>query len=1051
MPIAAYVAAVQVEAARGNATEHTFRPALKALLEGLDTGIAATNEPRRIECGAPDYQVTRGALPVGHVEAKDLHVDLDKEGRSPQMARYLKALPNLILTNYLEFRWFVNGELRDTARLARRERGGKVVREPQGEMEARRLLAGFLAQQPPVVGKPRELALRLAEMARLTRGLIVETFKREGGRGELHEQFDAFRKALIPGLDAEEFADMYAQTLAYGLFAARVAQPGAAAFSRQSAAALLPKTNPFLRRLFYEIAGPDLDDRIAWAVDDIATLLDRADMSEILRDFGRRTRQEDPIVHFYETFLAAYDPKMRESRGVYYTPEPVVSFIVRSVDHVLRTRFGKPLGLADQDTLILDPATGTATFLFFVVEQIYETLRQSGLAGGWNSYVGDGPRSLLRRLFGFELLMAPYAVAHLKLGLQLQEKGYTFAGNERLGVYLTNALDEGVPAQTAFPFARYIAEEGQAAAEVKSSKPIMVVLGNPPYSNFGGMNKGDWIRELIEDYKKDLNERKINLDDDYIKFIRFGQWRIEQTGSGILAFISNNSYIDGITHRRMRKSLMDTFTDIYILDLHGSSKKQEKAPDGSKDENVFDIQQGVAIAIFVKEAGKQGLARVYHSELWGERADKYECLQAEDIATIQWRELSAEPNHYFFEPKDFSFQKEYNSSTSIDAAFSISQNGLKTDRDSLFFDFDRNILEQRIQTFYSAAGVEPPFNEEYNISDSSSYDLLSRRKKTTYSADYIQQCLYRPFDLRWLYYSPGLTSRPAWDVMQHMVAGRNMALIALRQTRRDETGTFLVGEGLVNKDAISLFDIGTLFPLYLYPSPNAKRAQASLFDANDSAGRGGRRANLSAAFIGELAGKLHLVWVGDGRGDGRATIGPEDVFHYAYAVFHSPTYRARYAELLKIDFPRLPLTGDAGLFFDLAAFGAELVDLHLLRAPGAVGRDAVGGNGGAAALASPRTRFVGGGANIVEKVSYDAANGRVHISATHYFEGVDAATWAFRVGGYQVLDKWLKDRKGHSLSFDDLLHYGRVVVALAETQRLMAAIDGRIGAWPITG
>lgn len=425
MSINDYVVAIQREAATGAATEHTFRPALKALFESLDIGISAINEPKRIDCGAPDFQVMRGALPVGHVEAKDLWADLNRVQRSEQLARYLPALPNLILTNSLEFRWFVGGELRATAQIGRRDRGGKVVREPAGELDLQHLLAGFVAQQPPVLATPRDLALKLASMARLTRDMIAETFKREGERGDLHDQFDAFRRALIPGLDADEFADMYAQTLAYGLFAARLSQPASAAvFTRQSASGLLPKTNPFLRRLFYEIAGPDLDDRIAWAVDDIATLLARADMAEVLRDFGRRTRQHDPVVHFYETFLAAYDPKMRESRGVYYTPEPVVSFIVRSVDHVLRTRFGKPLGLADQDTLILDPATGTATFLYFVIEQIYETLRSNGLDGGWDSYVGEGPKSLLRRLFGFELLMAPYTVAHLKLGLQLQEKGY---------------------------------------------------------------------------------------------------------------------------------------------------------------------------------------------------------------------------------------------------------------------------------------------------------------------------------------------------------------------------------------------------------------------------------------------------------------------------------------------------------------------------------------------------------------------------------------------------------------------------------------------------
>ncbi len=1027
MPINTYLAAVQAEAARGVATEHTFRPALKALLETLDQGIAATNEPRRIACGAPDFQVTRGNLPVGHIEAKDLHVDLDKELRSAQMARYLKALPNLILTNYLEFRWFVNGELREQARIGRRDKHGKVLREHEGEGDLRRLLAGFLAQEPPVVGTPRDLALRLAELARLTRGLIAETFAREGERGELHEQYEAFRKALIPGLDANEFADMYAQTLAYGLFAARVSQPASTNFTRYSAAQLLPRTNPFLSKLFYEIAGPDLDDRIAWAVDDIAALLARANMDEILRDFGKRTRQEDPVVHFYETFLAAYDAKMRESRGVYYTPEPVVSFIVRSVDHLLRTRFGKALGLADQDTLILDPATGTATFLYFVVEQIYTTLRQHGLEAGWNSYVGEGPRSLLRRLFGFELLMAPYAVAHLKLGLQLREKGYDFARNERLGVYLTNALDEGVPAQLAMPFARYIAEESAAAAEVKSSKPIMVVLGNPPYSGHSE-NNSRFIRGLIDDYMKvdgaPLGERNPKwLQDDYVKFIRFGQWRIGQTGEGVLAYISNNGYLDNPTFRGMRQSLMQSFDDIYILNLHGNANKKERAPDGGPDENVFDIRQGVAIALFVKRrsaAKPQASATIHYADLWGVRAGKYAALAEHDIAAIEWATLLPSKPFYLFVPQDIDLREEYERYVEVLTIFPITTVGVVTGQDGKVISKDRE-------------------------------ELALAAPSMSLSEEAIKPILYRPFDNQYILYDPSVVTRGRFSVMHNVVAGTNIGLIFMRQVAlQDNYSHFGVSEHPVDNRAFySNKGIMSYAPLYLYPSAEKKQSQASLFDdaSDEGAGPGGRRANLSAEFIKALTAKLGIAWVPDGRGDRRSTIGPEDVFHYAYAVFHSPTYRTRYAELLKIDFPRLPLTSDLALFADLAALGAELVDLHLLRIPGAVPPDAVGGNGGHPALVNLRTRFVGGGANMVEKVSYDAAEQRVHISKTHYFAGVDPTTWEFRVGGYQVLDKWLKDRKGRALSFDDLLHYQRVVVALMETQRVMAAIDARIGSW----
>ncbi len=431
-----YLKDVQRELDTGDAREHAYRPALKTLLESLEPGLQATNEPRRSKVGAPDYIVARKGAPLGYVEAKDLGEDLRKVERSEQLKRYRGAFSNLILTDYLEFRHYVDGERRAVARLAEEDESGKLRPDKEGIKEVERLLRGFLAHEAPTVGTPKELAERMAAQAREIRTLIAETFRQEGEKGGLHTQLSAFRKTLIPDLQPEQFADMYAQTIAYGLFAARTTAP-VEGFSRRTAGYDLPRTNPFLRRLFNEIAGPDLDDRVAWLVDDLAELLKRADMAAILENFGHRTRREDPVVHFYETFLAAYDPKMRESRGVYYTPEPVVSYIVRSVDAVLKTKFGRSMGLADPSTLILDPATGTATFLYYVIRHIHEALQQSGQGGTWSGYVRD---DLLRRIFGFELLMAPYTVAHMKLSILLGELGYDFEGDERLRVYLTNTL-----------------------------------------------------------------------------------------------------------------------------------------------------------------------------------------------------------------------------------------------------------------------------------------------------------------------------------------------------------------------------------------------------------------------------------------------------------------------------------------------------------------------------------------------------------------------------------------------------------------------------------
>lgn len=1023
-----YLREIQRELNTGDAREHAYRPALKTLLESLEFGLQATNEPRRSKVGAPDYIVTRKGAPLGYVEAKDLGDDLRKTERSEQLKRYRGAFPNLILTDYLEFRHYVDGERRATARIAEEDESGKLRLDAEGAREAERLLRSFLAQEAPTVGTPRELAERMAAQAREVRALIAQTFQQEGERGQLHTQLSAFRKTLIPDLKPEQFADMYAQTIAYGLFAARATTDSPDSFSRRTAGWDLPRTNPFLRNLFNEIAGPALDDRVAWLVDDLAELLRRADMAAILESFGSRTRREDPVVHFYETFLAAYDPKMRESRGVYYTPEPVVSYIVRSVDAVLKEKFGRPMGLADPNTLILDPATGTATFLYHVIRHVHEALQEAGQLGTWNSYVRE---ELLPRIFGFELLMAPYTVAHMKLGILLRELGYDFGGDERLRVYLTNTLEEGFHPDETIGFAEYIADEADAAASVKKDEPIEVIIGNPPYSGISA-NTGEWITGLIDDYKqvdgKPLGERNPKmLNDDYVKFIRFGQWRVEKTGRGVLAFVTNHGYLDNPTFRGMRQSLMQTFTDIYLLDLHGNSLKKETAPDGGKDENVFDIRQGVAIGIFVKEPGKTGPAKMHHLDLWGLRKDKYERLAEQDVEKTEWTDLAPNSPSYLFMPQDAELSVEYEQGWKLTDVMPVNSVGIVTHRDAFVFDFDEAALEARIADF-----LDPAHSDEYvrkkhlSSSDKLSVSIARRSmRESTRRQPRIMRCLYRPFDARPLFYHEAVIDRSRQNTMRHVLAGTNLGLIFMRQVAlQGGYSHFDVTQGLVNNRAFySNKGYTSLAPLYLYPQDD------NLLDAAE-----GRRPNLSPDFVGELSEKLGLSFVPDGTGDLAETFGPEDVFHYAYAVFHSPAYRERYAEFLKRDFPRLPLTSERGLFTALAGKGAELVGLHLMTSP---------------ILDRLITRFPEGGDNVVEKVRYDTANNRVHINGAQYFEGVSEETWGFRVGGYQVLDKWLKDRRGRALTSADVRHYQRIVVALTETRRLMREIDETIPGWPM--
>lgn len=818
---------------------------------------------------------------------------------------------------------------RETACIGTVGKGGIVKVDQQGKTAVQQTLLSFIAQQPASITTPHDLALQMARLTTLMRNLIVNTLSQQGEQGELYNQLLAFRSTLLPGMSVADFADMYAQTIAYGLFAARTMQKAGGLFTREHAAYLLPKTNPFLRKLFIYIAGPDLDDRIAWLADDMAQLLAYADMTAILQDFGKHTKQEDPVVHFYETFLAAYDPSLREQRGVYYTPEPVVSFIVRAVDELLTTHLHCVDGLADPNTLILDPATGTATFLYAIISTIYERTVQQGRGGYWNAYVEE---ALLKRLFGFELLMAPYAMAHLKLGILLQETGYHFHSEERLGVYLTNTLEQAIKSTETLQLGKWISDEANAAADIKRDKPIMVVIGNPPYSGHSA-NRGRWMIDLLNRSYKVVDGQRLEeknpkwLQDDYVKFIRFGQWRIDQTGQGILALITNHGYLDNSTFRGMRQSLMQSFNEIYLLDLHGNSKKKEAAPDGGKDENVFDIQQGVAIALFVKQPGKSGPAKVYHAHLWGTRATKYQALATQSIRSGQWSALAPHSPSYWFMPRNEDRLTEYEQGWKVTDIFPVHSVGIVTARDNLTIRWNEDDAWNTVTNF--AALPPEDARIRYVLSDDTKDWQVALAQKDMKasgpSKDHIVPMLYRPFDVRYTYYtgnSNGFHCRPRPEVMCHMLAGQNMGLSTTRSIEigRGWEHVFCTSY-TIQHHTVSLKEVNYLFPLYLYPAAPEEKALFSTSERRDVPGA--RRPNLAPAFIEAISAKLGLSFTPDGQGDLTTTFGPEDIFYYAYAVFHSPTYRTRYAELLKTDFPRLPLTGDVALFADMIRLGSD--------------------------------------------------------------------------------------------------------------------------------
>lgn len=951
------------------------------------------------------------------------------------------------------------------------------------------------------------LAEALAALARRIRQAALIMLDHENETGSLRTLHNAFQTALIHDLSEADFADTYAQTITYGLLTAAISRTDMSegvygtALIAENVTDMVPLTNPFLREMlqtFLRVGGRkggiDFDEL---GIQDVVELLrgEETDLPAVLRDFGNKTQGEDPVIHFYEHFLTAYDKKLKVQRGVFYTPKPVVSYIVRSVHELLQTEFGLTDGLADTTTWgamlkkhpglklppltdepgerrtispdepfvqILDPATGTATFLVEVIDVIHRTLatkwKQQRLTdaqqrAAWNDYV---PQHLLPRLHAYELMMAPYAIAHMKIGLKLAETGYRFGAEERARIYLTNALEPWVKQLTLIGFDA-LAHEAAAVNEIKRHKRFTVVIGNPPYSNFGMLNKNPFILGLLEDYKRGLDERKINLDDDFIKFVRYSQSCLDKSKLGVFGFITNNIYLEGATHRQMRQHLCETFAHLRVVDLHGDGRKQEKGLDGVQDQNVFDIIQGVAVSLFTKPPGvATPAAHAATKDLVGPRSGspsgKYEWLDSHRANTTDWTTIDLRPPNYFFVKKDLVFSDEYLSAPSVNEVFSIMWSGIQTKRDSLTVDWSADDSWKKV----SRAALMKPAElvREFELPEDGrdwKADLaIGDLRQSGPDKKLIIPFAYRPLDRRFIYYTgrtKGWIAYPRREASDHLLKIRNRALIVKRSRMINVDYFCHICVVDCPPDINYLADQTYFMPLY-----SAEEADESLF------GKGLRRSNaeakthnVSPTVVRRLSESLGIRFQEhDSAKPDSTTFGPEDIFHYAYAVFHSPGYRSRYAEFLKIDFPRLPLTGDLKLFHALARLGSELVPLHLVEF-------ALEDETGARAEwpRYPRLAQFSGSNHVIEK--FPTANkawqaGHVAINGSSGFTGVPEDVWNFYIGGYQVCHKWLKDRKGRTLSDDDILHYAKIVTALHETIRLMAEIDEVIeehGGWPI--
>jgi len=1013
---------------RGDAREESYYKHLDELIKQFAliqsiTKVDVTILPKKTEAGNPDFRIWDGKNHItGYIEAKAPSVtNLDYIEGTEQLERYLSTFPNVILTNFYEFRLYRDGQRIEQAMIGRPIIAKKLQTTPPLENveQFKELFDLFFSFSLPKVQTARSLAIELAKRTRFLRDEVISVEMEEtGSKG--HKQiigfYEAFKKYLIGTITENQFADLYAQTITYGLFAARTRVPTQLdEFNRRLAFDYIPHTIGILRDVFRFISFEEPPKSLQIIVEDIAEILHVADANKILHEYHRTGKGRDPIIHFYETFLATYDPKIRERRGVYYTPEAVVGYIARSIHSILKTHFDLPDGLASEDVKLLDPAGGTLTFPAEAIRLAADEFKSKYGAGGLHSWIS---KHILADFYAFELMMAPYAIGHLKIGFIFDELGYKMADDERFKLYLTNTLEMEEIKQIAIPGLSSLSEESHLAGKVKKEQPVLVVLGNPPYSGISA-NINEWTERLLKEdidgtqsyYKVDgqpLGEKKLWLQDDYVKFLRFAQWKIQTSGYGIAGMITNHGYLDNPTFRGMRQSLMKTFDEIYILDLHGNSLKKETTPAGGKDENVFDIRQGVAIALFIKNKNAKE-PKVFHLDKYGLREEKNDWLDKNEFNEENYQEIKPASPWYFFVPRNTAHIQQYLEWKKITEIFPVNNVGIITARDKFAIDFDQNILRNRIRQFRDLKVDNILIKEGFKLKDTSTFKLEKFRKELAKDENwqnYFELITYRPFDVRHIYYSKWVIERPIYDTMRHMMLGENLGLIFhKREELQISYAHFLVTDNIIEHGGLSSKTTCYLAPLYLYPDP----CQKDLFNQHQTE----KEPNIPQTLFDKLSSHY-----------GQKPK-PEDILYYIYGVFYSNIYRETYAEFLKIDFPRVPFTAAYNLFKKMGELGKELAELHLLKSP---------------ALSPPVAKYQGSSDNDrVETITYKEDEQRIYINKGKYFEGIAPEVWHYHIGGYQVLNKYLKDRKGRIM--DDAPHYCRIVTALSKTIDIQAKID----------
>jgi hypothetical protein len=1019
-----------------NITEHSKRSALEILFKQFadqcqngNHKIKILHEPKRKDnYGSPDFKVYTDNSIIGYVENKKITENLDKILKTEQIKKYRELSQNILLTNYIEFVW-IKGETIQREILCYQSdlENKKFKLDTEKVIKVEKLISFFFSQAPQQIANPKDLALALATRSKNLKDFLLDELLHqqvEHTEGRLFGLYETFKQNIFHELELTEFADAFAQMLTYGLFLAKL-NADTKIISLANAKEHIPKSFQLIRELVSFL--DELDNveykETKWIIDETISIMNNIELAELKRQlsFSKRIKdsddfETDPYIYFYETFLTAYDSKLRKAKGVYYTPPQVVNFITRAINDILKNVFNIPSGFAGRNNVtVLDFATGTGTFLLDIIKQTLETIPSDSKAKR-DLIIKE---HILKNFYGFEYLIAPYTIAHLKISQYLFEQGYAFADNERLQIFLTNTL-EPVSAQLNFLLPQ-LSKEGEQAQKIKD-KPILVITGNPPYSGHS-KNNGEWISHKIKDYYfvdgAPLGEKNPKwLQDDYVKFIRFAQDKMEQVEQGVIGIITNHSFLDNPTFRGMRQSLMNTFDQMYFIDLHGNAKKKEKTPDGGKDENVFDIEQGVAISILVKK--KEIEKKVFHADFWGERNNKYfQCLK-DNLGTVEFQEVKPISPNYLFLSQNIELLHSFDTGWSLNKIFFNSSLAVITKRDNLVIANNEKELIDNLHFFIENKN-ENEIAQKFGIplKDNDKWDLIESQKYLKLKGidnNSIKNISYRPFDIRKIYYDDNLVARTVHQVMSHLQHD-NIALNSSKYGRKLNSYSYFVTNNITSKDLTSSLDSVNTFPLYLYLK------QTGLFAISSESNFLSKTENLTKEFRSYINDKYKKIY------------SPEQILGYLYAILYSPLYRAKYAEFLKIDFPRIPFTESSETFENLSDLGYDLIQKHLLNQIPSDKEYKILGS------------YKGDGDNVVIKPDYRIVKtekdikGELYINKTQYFENVPESIYNFHIGGYQVLDKYLKDRKTRTLNIDEIENIENVVKVLAFTINQMEQID----------